>query len=66
LVESATPNMDFDLDNLKNLRIKVMYTQNGEYQNLMAIRPIDGKIIAGKSDQETHETPPVHDDEVPF
>lgn len=65
LVEGATPNMDFDLDNLKHLRIKVMYVQNGEYQNLMAIRPIDSKIVSGRGDSETHETPPT-DDEVPF
>ena len=46
LVEGARPNMDFDLDNLKNLRIKVMYAQKGEYQNLFAVRPDQTKILS--------------------
>ena len=63
LVKNAAPNIDFDLDNLKNLRVKVMYTQAGEYQNLMAVRPADDKVLSSY-------TPPVekapNDDEVPF
>lgn len=63
LVEGASPNMDFDLDNLKNLRIKVMYTQNGEYQNLMAVRPVDKKVLPGAPSATREDSP---DDEVPF
>lgn len=61
LVEGARPNMDFDLDRLKNLRIKAMYAQKGEYQNIFAIRPDQGKVLPGSAapKKETEE-------EVPF
>ena len=63
LVDNAVPNIDFDLDVLKNLRIKVMYTQNGEYQNLMAVRPAETKVLASSVPPKNE---PAHDDEVPF
>lgn len=40
LVPGATPNMSFDLDGLKGMKIKAMYAQNGEYQNLAMVRPL--------------------------
>lgn len=60
LVEGAKPNMNFDLDLLKNLRIKVMYAQNGEYQNVVMVRPLQDKILPGS---KLKATP---DEEVPF
>lgn len=61
LVEGAHPYMDFDFDNLLNLRIKVMYAQNGEYQNLFAVRPDQGKVLpAAKVASQVNE------EEVPF
>lgn len=45
LVEGAHPKLDFDFDHLLNMRIKVMYAQNGEYQNLVMVRPDQSKII---------------------
>ena len=60
LVEGAHPYMDFDFDNLLNLRIKIMYTQNGEYQNIMAIRPDGGKVLPSPAPAKSQE------DEVPF
>lgn len=45
LVEGAHQKLDFDFDHLLNLRIKLMYAQNGEYQNLIMVRPDGPKII---------------------
>lgn len=44
LVEGAIPDMDFDLDQLKGLPVKIMFKQNGEYQNVELIRPVNGKV----------------------
>jgi len=65
LVEGATPNMKFDFDNLLNLRIKVMYAQNGEYQNIFAVRPSQGKILPGVA-KEPNEAPLTAEEEVQF
>lgn len=49
LVEGAAPDMEFDLDQLKDLPVKIMWKQNGEYQNVEIIRPLNGKIKADVS-----------------
>lgn len=51
LVEGAAPDRRFDLDVLKSLKIKVMYEQNGEYQNIKMVRPIGGKILVNFVDE---------------
>lgn len=48
LVDGAVPEMEFDLDQLKDLPVKIMWKQNGEYQNVELIRPVNGKIKAEK------------------
>lgn len=44
LVEGAKPDMDFDLERLKNMGVKVMWVDNRDFQNLEMIRPLDKKI----------------------
>lgn len=44
LVEGAKPDMEFDLDELKGLAIKTMWSQKEEFQNLEMIRPLDKKV----------------------
>lgn len=52
LVEGAYPDMDFDLDLLKGMKVKTMwaekrYEENGNekvFQSIELIRPIEGKI----------------------
>ncbi len=44
LVEDAKPDMQFDLDQLQDLPVKIMWKQNGEYQNVETIRPLKGKV----------------------
>lgn len=46
LVDGATPEMEFDMDQLKDLPVKIMWKQNGEYQNVELVRPINGKVKA--------------------
>lgn len=44
LVEGAKPDMPFDIDALKDMPVKIMWTNNGEYQNIDLIRPLKNKI----------------------
>lgn len=44
LVEGAEPDMDLDLDVLKGMPVKTMWTQNEEFDNLAMIRPLGEKI----------------------
>lgn len=69
LVPNAAPNMLYDLDNLKGMKIKAMYTQNGEYQNLSMVRPLISKgpalgNVPNTEVAETHEN--ITDEEPPF
>ncbi len=40
LVKGAQPDMDFDLERLKNFPIKIMWVNNGDYQNVEMVRPL--------------------------
>jgi hypothetical protein len=44
LVEGARPFMDFDLEKLKGMKIKTMWSENGEYDRLEMIKPAGSKI----------------------
>lgn len=62
LVESAKPYMDFDLDQLKGIEVKILYkdSPDGKYQNIDTIRPTKGKIKAdAKFTPEEHEDEPL-------
>lgn len=43
LVEHAQPDMDFDLEQLKGMPVKMMWSNNGDFQNIEMVRPIKGK-----------------------
>jgi len=45
LVEGAFPDMDFDLDQLKGLKVKMLWKDVGEYQHIETIRPVGKKVI---------------------
>ena len=57
LVEGAKPDMDLDLDVLKGMAIKTMWSQNEEFDNLAMIRPLGEKVKADAAVEVT---------EVPF
>lgn len=45
LVEGATEFMDFDIDQIKGMRVKMLWADNGDFQGIETIRPLDKKII---------------------
>lgn len=68
LVENARPDMDFDLDCLKGMRVKTIWSDNGDYQNLDNIYPLEYKVNPGVPSTAPHEEepePPV-DEDIPF
>lgn len=44
LVAPAVADMDFDLERLKGMEVKVMWADKGEYQRVEIIRPVGKKI----------------------
>jgi hypothetical protein len=67
LVQGAAEWMDFDLDQLKGMRVKMLWKDVGEFQGIETIRPADGKKIipANHSHAGFHDAAEP-DDEVPF
>lgn len=45
LVADAKEYMKFDLDQLKGLKVKMLWKDNGDFQNIETIRPADGKKV---------------------
>lgn len=54
LVEGAMPDIDMDMDVLLGMRIKTVWSENGDFQNIDAIYPNGPKVKPGD--------PIVHDD----
>lgn len=46
LVENLDPSQEFDLERIKNMKVKVMYSQKGKYQNIEMVRPAGKKLDA--------------------
>ena len=44
LVEGAKPDMDFDLERFKGMKVRMIWKMNGDFDNLELIRPADKKI----------------------
>lgn len=45
LVADAKEYMKFDLDQLKGMKVKMLWADNGDFQNIETIRPADGQKI---------------------
>lgn len=45
LVEGAKPDMDFDLDQLKGLKVKILWAEKNDFQFVETIRPIGKKVV---------------------
>jgi hypothetical protein len=59
--------MKFDIDLLKGMKIKTMWSQNGDFDNLDQIRPASGKIVDAPEPEPPAEVADSHpDDEVGF
>jgi hypothetical protein len=68
LVDNAQPDMDFDLDLLKGMKIKTLWAENKEYQNLESIFPVDAKVKASdplpqREEPWEVEEPPIVDEQ---
>lgn len=63
LVEDAEEYMDLDLDVLKGMEIKTMWSEDGDYDKLTMIRPLVEKIKTVKTTKTEQEK---DDQEVPF
>ena len=67
LVDKAEPYMDFDLDSLKGLKVKVLWAQkttdDGKiFQYPETVRPMDGKISGNHAaEEDDHE-----EEQIPF
>lgn len=72
LVEGAEPDMDFDLDKLRGLKVKTMWSANGDYDNLEQIRPLEAKVArAGTAPAAKDDVPEVvgghhEENDIPF
>jgi len=58
LVEGATPDMDLDLDCLKGMKVKTVWSEKGDFQNLDTIYPDGPKVKA----DALPEKPPAEED----
>ena len=61
LVENAVPDMDVDLDILNGMKVKTLWADNGDFQNLENIFPVGEKVKADAVVPTTEE-PPIVDD----
>jgi len=52
LVDDAEPDMDMDLDELKGMKIKTMWSQDGDYDKLAMVRPLVKKLKLGEKEPE--------------
>lgn len=62
LVEGASPDCDFDLDHLKGMKVKMLWTEKNSFQSLETIRPVNGKIKYSPEPEPEIEIT----DEIPF
>lgn len=67
LVEGAAPDMDFDLEALKGMRVKTMWSANGDFDNLEMVRPDQEKIkLDAKAPELAEEIGGEEDPQIPF
>ena len=67
LVAGAVPDMDYDLDFLKGMKVKTLWSENNGFQTIESIFPLEKKEVATK--QPSIDEPPVDDsqaEEMPF
>lgn len=57
LVKDAKEFMDWDLDQLKGMKVKMLWADKGEFQNLETIRPIGDKIVPVETPAGTEIVP---------
>jgi hypothetical protein len=63
LIENAEPDMDVDIDALKGMRVKTVWSEDRDFQNIDAIYPEGAK--AKRIDASVESVPEIHIDEEP-
>jgi hypothetical protein len=74
LVANAKPDMDMDIDVLQDMKVKTIWDEQGDFQNLDSIYPNGPKIVLPGVEQEKGVQPaseveedfPHEDDDVPL
>ena len=70
LVEGAQPDCDFDLDCLNGMPIKVVFAENGDFQNIDTIYPAGKKVrpdaVIENAPEIDLDEPPVDEATAPF
>lgn len=68
LVDGAKPHMDFDLDQLKGLKVKMLWKnvtfEGKEFQKIDTIRPVGKKVIPINSPSSDIEIAESHDADI--
>src|SRR3990167_5202172 len=73
LVENATPDIDLDLDILNGMKIKTVWSEENDFQNIDAIYPVGEKVKADAPIKPSpgtfaadHEEPPIEEEGTSF
>jgi len=67
LVENAHPDMDFDIEALEGMKVKTLWAENNDFQNLETIRPVGGKLkFESKLPIKIEDSELLPDEDVPF
>jgi len=66
LVANARPDMLFDFDELKNLPVKTLWENQGDFQNLESILPMGEKQVVKEIDPGSEIKPQVEEWKEPF
>ena len=67
LVDGATEYMEFDLDQLIGMKVKMLWADKGDFQHIETIRPLGDKVIPGQVKKVVDDlAEAIGDDEVPF
>lgn len=62
LVENAKPDMDFDLDLLKGMKVRAAWVEKNGFQNVGVIFPLEGKINGSNIHPTETKEPPIDDE----
>ena len=66
LVANARPDMLFDFDELKNLPVKTLWENQGDFQNLESILPMGEKQVVKEIDPGSEIKPQIEEWKEPF
>lgn len=66
LVPNAHPDMDYDIENLKGMRVKTLWAEKNDFQTIESIFPLKDTPVGVKKPSPTKPFPPVREEEPPL